>query len=1243
MDPPVFTTTQPTLAQPNHGARHNIYTAHPLWGRLLCLFTVLMWSVSSAWAIELPKEMLQKIQTTSNDQQDSELDRLREKDRLKKSVASLDKVPDQTSRSPLEEDLSVRAKVPLAQFGYDLFHTGKEQEGPVTGAAPDSYLLGVGDELILTYRGSKENRSTVIKVDLEGRVMVPSLMEPIMAMGRTFGEFREELKEKVRTTQVGTEVFVSIGAFRFFTVYVIGEVTKPGVHRVTGLSTLLDALALAGGLRKTGSSRSIQLHRDGKVLTVDLYALFLKDGGGVDPTLTAGDRIVVPPLGSVVAVTGLVKRPGIYELPSQQTTIPLMDLMSMAGGLVNPRGNRYSLLSPDAQDRDSLAELNATKNPQIGMGNIVMVESKSGPTLMGEVGLAGHTTLPHSRSLASARTVRHLLSDPELMLPDPYLPFGVIYRTNAKTRNRAFVPVDLGLILKRAEMDQPLINHDILIILGVEDIRFLSSERVAAVLNKKPPGDECIALSRLDAVAASSDSMRFSNLFQFRTSGMITGKGAADSPTPQPMSSDSLRLANMARLQTDGSMPVGKKGLMTLPDPTNPMELPDPTNPMALTNTIPDLKVASRLQPSIPVALPTETESAAQQKARGACPAIFNQFPDLLPFLLDNSVLLEGNVDHPSLFPILPGARMTDIIPVAQGVVGAAQFDKNTTLHFQIDRKFGSKEATREIIALPKTDLSSFNLQPGDVLRFKSGQVQMVGHVKIPQQRSLQSIPTIRHFLLDTDNIQSDPYLLFGVLRRMDPATHNRILTAVNLDSIIKGDDSSSPPLQDRDILIVLSNHDVKFLANPLVQSILLGKPTTQNCKSLQNLTDLMSASDAFRFSNAINLSIAAFEQNKAAAKRDSEKNSTLIDIGKQTTHDKECPTTLETYPELLPFLLENATLLTGEIRTPGVFPVLSGTKLSALVQSSGGMTSRANLKQVELSRATIKQEQGASTTTRTILDFSNLNFDSLQLIPGDVLRFNPIFSDREIGYVRLEGEFIRPGLYDIRREDKLSDIITRAGGVTPHAYPYGAIFTRTSIQQIQKESFVRVAQELEMSLASLMMTSKEQTDKAGVMESGQAIIQSLRNVDPLGRMVVEANPQVLQTNPELDIFLVAGDRIFMPKQPSEVSVSGAVLNPGSFLYAKNQSANDYIKWAGGYKDNANQSSIFIVLPDGKAQPMFSLTNWWDQQAGLVPGSTIVVPLDPKPFEIMGSIKDVTQILSQWAITIASLSVISSR
>ena len=173
-------------------------------------------------------------------------------------------------------------------------------------------------------------------MDREGRVFLTDL-DPIPAAGRTFGDFRGDLEARVDAAFIGTQVFVSLGAVRLVSVSVIGEVPTPGLHRLAGLSTILDALAAAGGIKKSGSLRKIRVERAGTFFWVDLYDLLISGTFDRDLALYEGDRIAVPVLGPTVAAAGKVLRPGIFELAEGQSDPRMADVIALAGNTIRPR------------------------------------------------------------------------------------------------------------------------------------------------------------------------------------------------------------------------------------------------------------------------------------------------------------------------------------------------------------------------------------------------------------------------------------------------------------------------------------------------------------------------------------------------------------------------------------------------------------------------------------------------------------------------------------------------------------------------------------------------------------------------------------------------------------------------------------------------------------------------------------------------------------------------------------------
>jgi protein involved in polysaccharide export with SLBB domain len=299
----------------------------------------------------------------------------------------------------------------------------------------------------------------------------------------------------------------------------------------------------------------------------------------------------------------------------------------------------------------------------------------------------------------------------------------------------------------------------------------------------------------------------------------------------------------------------------------------------------------------------------------------------------------------------------------------------------------------------------------------------------------------------------------------------------------------------------------------------------------------------------------------------------------------------------------------------------------------------------VELAREPAEQG-GAIPLSRTLLDLRSRNFRAVRLSPRDVIRVPRGFTDRETGPVTLAGEAVRPGVYDIRRGERLSELLARAGGLTPQAYAYGTVFTRESVRTRQQEGFARTARDLETSLIQVAAGQAnsggfgQAPDLGGLVTAGQALAATLRQAQAAGRMVVEANPVALAARPELDVLLEPGDLIVIPKRPNEVTVVGAVLNPGSLQFRSGWRASEYVRAAGGTQRFADGARAFVVLPNGQSAPA-GVSGWQAGGPPVPPGSLVVVPQDPSPFETRGMIRDLTAILSQVTISSAALAVIS--
>jgi protein involved in polysaccharide export with SLBB domain len=332
---------------------------------------------------------------------------------------------------------------------------------------------------------------------------------------------------------------------------------------------------------------------------------------------------------------------------------------------------------------------------------------------------------------------------------------------------------------------------------------------------------------------------------------------------------------------------------------------------------------------------------------------------------------------------------------------------------------------------------------------------------------------------------------------------------------------------------------------------------------------------------------------------------------------------------------------MVGDVHDPGTYLAVDGTPLGAMMNASGGLQVQADLSWVEVTSTEIDATTGTSRTVRNAYKGRGAaDFNVVALRPLDTVRVRQVFGDRESGTVTIVGQVKYPGSFDILRNERLSSIINRAGGLTDEAYPYGAVFTRISAQQAEAEGNYREAVELQS--GALIAATTPQVNP-GILTYLQSLQSVLLHQAALGRISVEADPTILSVKPQLDTLLQPGDFVYVPKRPATVAVSGEVLNPGSFQYHPGMSMNDYLDLAGGVTRTSDEDSTFIIMPDGTARPGSSDTFDFFGGNAIPPGSTIVVPPDPAPFNTMVFLTSLSQIVSQVAISAASLAVISGK
>ncbi|GAB4437392.1 MAG: SLBB domain-containing protein [Rhodocyclaceae bacterium] len=230
----------------------------------------------------------------------------------------------------------------LPLFGQNLFAEVPSTFAPVENVPVTSdYVIGPGDELLVRVWGQVDGDFRAL-VDRNGTVALPRVGVFNVA-GVRYQDLHAFLKNAIGRLYKNFDLSVSLGQLRSIQVLVVGQARRPGSYTVSSLSTLVNALFAAGGPSAKGSMRRIQLKRGEAVVTeFDLYDLLLKGDKSKDARLLPGDVIFIPPVGALVAVSGSVNVPAVFELRGGAAT--LGEVIGWAGGLATTASGQRAVV-----------------------------------------------------------------------------------------------------------------------------------------------------------------------------------------------------------------------------------------------------------------------------------------------------------------------------------------------------------------------------------------------------------------------------------------------------------------------------------------------------------------------------------------------------------------------------------------------------------------------------------------------------------------------------------------------------------------------------------------------------------------------------------------------------------------------------------------------------------------------------------------------------------------------------------
>ena len=349
---------------------------------------------------------------------------------------------------------------------------------------------------------------------------------------------------------------------------------------------------------------------------------------------------------------------------------------------------------------------------------------------------------------------------------------------------------------------------------------------------------------------------------------------------------------------------------------------------------------------------------------------------------------------------------------------------------------------------------------------------------------------------------------------------------------------------------------------------------------------------------------------------------------------------------------------ISGAIRNPGTYRLYKGMTIKDLIFQAGNFDNSAYQEKADLSRA-IPGETGT--------DIMKVTFSPRKAMEGNpeenlVLQQDDQIFIREIAQysqalerkVKLEGEFLFPGEYAFSEGERLISVVERAGGLTDEAYPFGAVFLRSSVKEVQRERLKEYVSKLEQDIYAMSALSAETiTDKeqaaalAQSLASKRELLEKLRTAEPTGRMVIDLREVLVLPSSQYNFELRPEDRLIVKKRPDSVNVLGEVYNPTALFAEKGKNVGYYLNLVGGPTENAEDDEIYIVKANGSVisksqEGFFGLVSWdsaknrWTlggfDSIKLDPGDTVIVPRRVEKFPWLRVVKDITQIVFQIAV-----------
>jgi protein involved in polysaccharide export with SLBB domain len=591
---------------------------------------------------------------------------------------------------------------------------------------------------------------------------------------------------------------------------------------------------------------------------------------------------------------------------------------------------------------------------------------------------------------------------------------------------------------------------------------------------------------------------------------------------------------------------------------------------------------------------------------------------------LRGEVTVEGMVRRPAIYELNEETSLAEVLQLAGGVLPTG-----TLRHVDVERVQSHESRTMLRLDVPETNnqeqvtqaLQDFKIQEGDtikitpILPYADKTVYLDGYVSRPGKFAYSEGMKVTDLIKSYKDLLPEPSTTHAEIIRLNQPDDQPVVLAFNLGDALAGKDQDLV-LKPFDTVRVFSKYD--FEDPPIITiSGEVRDPGDHLTNGLPHLRD------AIFLAGGTTRDALLDDAQIYRKTNDGQLQVLSVNLGKALTGDAKYNITLQ--PKDRVFVQRDLNkvdpamvIVEGQVARPGKYPLGENMTAADLVRLAGGFKRGAYTEEADLTRYDV--EQG----TRVVSDHVNVPIAKamlgepdadVRLRDGDVLNIGEISGWKDLGAtIQVNGEVAHPGGYGIQSGERLSSVLARAGGLLPTAYPYGAVFERVELRELEEKNRQDLIERMKAEAKTVkLVPDMDQDDqaqaKATVLQYKRTI-ENLENTPPAGRLVIHISSDVKRwANTPADVQLRAGDKIYIPKKPSMVVVDGSVYNPTGITYKPGKNAGWYLKQAGGPTAMANKKGTFVIRADGSiVGGPGGLLNGGVESAELRPGDMVVVP-----------------------------------